>query len=63
MSPPPGMAEDVSIFTSIHICPRYAPQIAALIAVPEPTSLAFGAFAAAGAAVGYVRSRRRPKAE
>lgn len=62
MTPPPGVADDVSFSLDSYL-PGYSSQIAALIAVPEPTSLALTAFAAGGAIIGFVRSRRRPTAE
>jgi hypothetical protein len=56
---PPGVTDPVEYSGSTYL-PAYVAQINALIAVPEPTSLALGSVAAAGALVSYLRRRRRP---
>ena len=55
---PPGAQDDVSFSLDSNL-PAYSSTIAAMIAVPEPSSLALAAAAAAGVGGSYVRSRRR----
>jgi hypothetical protein len=59
---PPGVT-DPAEYSGDSYLPAYAGQIAALIGVPEPSSLALVALSAAGATVGWWRARRhRPGA-
>jgi hypothetical protein len=55
---PSGVSDPVEYSGSTYL-PFYTAQINTLIAVPEPSSLALCAFAAAGSVGGYIRSRRR----
>jgi hypothetical protein len=55
---PPGVADDVAYSLDSNL-PAYSAEIAALIAVPEPSSVVLGLFAATAAAGGCIRSRRR----
>lgn len=57
-SPPVGAQDDVAYSLDSYL-PAYAATIAAMTAVPEPSSLAFGLTAVAAAVGGYVRARRR----
>jgi hypothetical protein len=53
-SKPAGAQDDVSYSLDSYL-PDYAATIAAMIAVPEPSSLAFGLLAAGGGVAGYLR--------
>jgi hypothetical protein len=55
---PPGVSDPVEYSGATYL-PFYTAQINALIAVPEPSSLALGLFAGGGAVAGWVRSRRK----
>jgi hypothetical protein len=55
---PPGVTDPVEYSGATYL-PLYTAQINALIAVPEPTSLALGVVAGGGMIVGWLRSRRK----
>lgn len=57
-SVPPGVTDDTAYSIDSYL-PDYAAEIEAMIAVPEPSSLALCAFTAVGALGGFIRSRRR----
>jgi hypothetical protein len=56
---PPAGGDDTSYSLDSYM-PLYSAEIAALIAVPEPSTLALGAFAITAGVAAYRRSRRRP---
>jgi hypothetical protein len=58
---PPGVADPVEYSGSTYL-PAYVAQINALIAVPEPSSLALCGLIGAGAVARLVRARRRQTA-